>query len=601
MSLRAFKLRFRRRLRVQRLQLEELGQQTEQGLERNLFRRLERLGEVRRFVAEWLLLVMLLGGGLVLQLYGLSSYYQTVHPAPGGSYTEGILGSFTNANPLYATSPVDSAVSKLLFAGLYTYDAHNQLVGDLAAGPWTMDERGTTYTVHLKPHLTWQDGYPLTAEDVLYTYQVIQNPDAQSPLNPSWQGIKVAAVDPLTITFTLPNPLSPFPYSMTNGIIPKHLLGSEAMSDMRTLSFNTTRPVGAGPFAWRALEVKGTSLENREEQIALTPFAHYQGGAPKLDSFVIHSFRDKNHLIDSLKRQEITAAVGLDEVPAALKDDKKLIAYNLPLTAAVMTFFRAGADNLGDVNVRQALVRAVDQSVIINQLDYPAAAVREPLLRTQLGYNPAYMQAGYDPAAAAALLDKAGWQLGADHLRHKGGKPLQFKLTIKDSHEYKKVAASLAKQWRAVGVEAQIMPASDDSAFQTTLSSHSYDAVLYGISLGTDPDVFVYWDSTQADLRSANRLNFSEYKSKMADAALEAGRTRADPSLRAIKYQPFLQAWQADAPALALYQPRFLYLSYTTVYGLDEHAINADIDRFTNVQNWQIRTTRSSDNPVTSR
>jgi hypothetical protein len=71
---------------------------------------------------------------------------------------------------------------------------------------------------------------------------------------------------------------------------------------------------------------------------------------------------------------------------------------------------------------------------------------------------------------------------------------------------------------------------------------------------------------------------------------LEAGRTRLGDRLRAIKYKPFLKAWQHDAPALGLYQPRLLYVSHTRIYGLDETPINTDAGRFHDVQNWMIRT-----------
>jgi hypothetical protein len=140
-----------------------------------------------------------------------------------------------------------------------------------------------------------------------------------------------------------------------------------------------------------------------------------------------------------------------------------------------------------------------------------------------------------------------------------------------------------------VGVDVQVVLQSGTD-FQTTLSSHGYDALLYGISIGKDPDVYVYWDSRQADPRSESRLNFSEWRSTIADDALQAGRTRADMSLRAIKYQPFLQAWRDEAPALGMYQPRSLYIARLKVYGLSEHPINAEVERFTNVHNWMIRT-----------
>jgi ABC-type transport system substrate-binding protein len=115
---------------------------------------------------------------------------------------------------------------------------------------------------------------------------------------------------------------------------------------------------------------------------------------------------------------------------------------------------------------------------------------------------------------------------------------------------------------------------------------------LYGISIGADPDVFVYWDSSQADIRASNRLNFSEYKNATADTSLETGRTRTDPALRTIKYRPFLQAWQQDYPALGLYQPRLLYLTSGTVGGLHDTVVNTPANRYNNVTNWEVRQAR---------
>jgi peptide/nickel transport system substrate-binding protein len=191
------------------------------------------------------------------------------------------------------------------------------------------------------------------------------------------------------------------------------------------------------------------------------------------------------------------------------------------------------------------------------------------------------------------MLDAAGWKVGPKGIRVKNNLPLSFKLFAPANAEYSRVGRMLQQQWRAVGADAQLT-FQGTTDFDNTLAYHTYDALLYGIAIGNDPDVFVYWDSTQADVRSHNRLNFSEYKSNTADAALEAGRTRDEPTLRAIKYQAFLQAWQADAPALGLYQPRFLYVTRGPVYGLNEHAINADVERYTNVQNWMIRFVRTS-------
>lgn len=587
MQLRRLKVRFNRDWRKRQKQVESFGQQAETLVERNFFRRFDRLAKVKRFVLTWMLLVLLLVSSVVAETRSLSGYYQTLQPTPGGIYTEGIVGSYTNANPLYATDEVDQTISRLIFAGLLTYNDKNQLVGDLADS-WQSENDGMQYTLHLRPNLKWQDGQPLTADDIAFTIHVIQSPDAESPLISSWQGVNVSVINSQTVMFTLPNPLASFPYSLTTGIIPEHILKNVPMDEMRSISFNTTHPIGAGPFALKQIQVNGDTPQTQEEQVALRPFAKYWAGEPKLDSFVVHSFGDDQHMEGSFNKGNLSAMVGLDNLPASLAHNASVQSYQMPLTAANYVFFNTSEGVLADSKVRQALVQDSNVLSIIDHLSYPTMPVDEPLLRSQIGYNPAYRQAGYNMTAAAATLTADGWVPGSNGIRYKNGEPLTFDLFAQNTPEFTQVTNTLSKAWHqlGVGVNVYLQSATD---LRPTIESHSYDALLYGISIGVDPDVYAYWDSSQADVRSAERLNFSSYSSPTADTALEAGRTRLDPALRVIKYQPFLKAWQQDAPALGLYQPRFLYVTHGTVYGLNEHTINIDTDRFDNVQNWEIR------------
>jgi peptide/nickel transport system substrate-binding protein len=588
MRLRLIRLRFRRRLRKGRNQVGDLSSQTEKHFDRHFVKRLGNLTmPVRRFVVAWVLLLVILIGALFVQNLALSGYYQKLRPVPGGIYNEGILGTFTNANPMYATNDVDTSVSRLLFAGLLTYDGHNQLAGDLASG-YSVNATGTEYTVHLKPHLTWQDGQPLTSADVVFTYQSIQNPDAQSPLRSSWENITITAPDTHTVVFKLPGTLASFPYNMTNGIVPKHILAGIPAANLRSADFNTVHPVGAGPFAWQAIQVTGNDPSVAQEQIALVPFSGYARGAPKLRELIIHAYVSKAKLIQAFQSGQLTGAAGLSNVPSSAKKVRSLEVHSPLLTAANMVFFKTSSGVLSDVHVRQALVDGTNRQAIIKKLGYPSRIVNEPLLMGQLGYDPALAQAGYSPSAARKQLNKDGWKAGKGGIRVKDGHNLSFTLTAADTPEYRSVTRELYQQWKNIGVQLKV-ELQDNSDFHNTLTYHNYDAVLYGISIGTDPDVFVYWDSSQADVRSSNRLNLSEYKNVIADSALEAGRSRLEPGLRQIKYKPFLQEWQKDYPALGLYQPRFLYLTDGPVAGLSDHAINSSAGRFNNVQNWEIR------------
>lgn len=586
--------RLSHRFRKGQRQVEGFGSQAEEHIEQHLVKRFNRLTPVRRFIFSWLALMALLIIGLVIQNVALNGYYQTIEPVPGGIYNEGVRGRFTNASPLYATSDADTTVSRLIFAGLLKPDSHGHLVGDLASG-YKVDDHGMTYTLKLKPHLTWQDGQPLTSRDVVFTFQQIQNPDTGSPLQSSWQGIEVTAPDPATVVFKLPDALASFPYNLTTGIVPEHLLAKIPAADLRSADFNTVHPIGAGPFAWQAVEVSDTSdPQSMREQIALVPFGNYSGGKPKLQKFVVQAFASQSQLIDAFKSKQLTAVAGLNQVPTKTQHDSNVVQHNLLLRAATMVFFKTSSGLLSDQQVRQALVKATDSKQIIKSLGYDTHEVKEPLLLGQLGYDPSLAQPAFDLAAAQKQLNDDGWMAGKNGVRSKDGKPLIFTLTAADTPENRMVTRDLREQWGAAGVKLNVQ-LQNSNDFQSTLTSHSYDAVLSGIGIGVDPDVFVYWDSSQADIRSSHRLNLSEYKSPTADTALEAGRTRIDPALRVIKYKPFLQAWQQDAPAVGLYQPRFLYLTNGLVAGLGDSAISAPTDRFINVQNWEIRQAKVTD------
>lgn len=584
---RTTKLRWRRRFRKSRKQVEDIGANAEQGIEIHFFRRLGRLTGVWRFAAGWLVLLLLLAIGTVLQTRALGQYYKTLQPTSGGTFTEGIIGSFTSANPLYATSAPDSSVANLVFSGLMKHDRDNKLIPDLAESV-SVDKSGRIYTVKLRRNVKWHDGQPFTAKDVAFTYEMIRNPDARSPLFNTWKDIKVIAQDSSTLTFELPNVLSTFQESLTNGIVPRHLLKSVEPSQLRTNKFNTVEPIGTGPFRWDKLEVAGTTQESRQEIIGLTPNVDFYRQPPKISKFIIRTFRDEKQMIHAYEEGELTSMVGLTSVPDNVREVSDFQEYNLPLTGAVMVFFNTSKPPMDDARVRRAIVQSIDVPQAIQGLARPMKAVRGPLLDTHIGFNQKLTQLPADTGQASKDLDKAGWKKDVSGIRKKAGQELTFTLYAQNTSDYSTISAYLQKAWKNMGIVVDVR-LQDDTDIQGTVSRHDYGALLHGISMGTDPDVFAYWHSSQASPSSPSRLNFSEYKSKEADAALEAGRTRLDPRVRAIKYQPFLKAWREDAPALALYQPTFLYVTRGRIYNFEPKSINSITNRYANVEDWMIR------------
>lgn len=587
---RATKLRWRRKFRRSQKQVETATVQAEQGLENYFFKRFNRLGSVKRFVFGWITLLVVLSIGVVMQTQALSPYYQTIQPAQGGILTEGVLGNFTTANPLYAVGPVDTSVSRLVFASLLKQNGQNQLINDMAFEVKS-DERNIQHTVTLRDDIYWHDGKKVVADDVVFTYQVIQNPDAKSPLRANWVNVKIEKIDDKAVRFTLPHPLASFPHLLTNGILPQHVLGDIPPSQLRTSDFNTTSPTGSGPFKWDSIQISGQTPETREEQIGLSAFEKYHDGKPDLTRMIIKAVPTPERLQDQFNDRQVDTMVGLEKVPDNIQANGGVSEYEIPINGQVMIFLKTSNDVLKDKAVRQAIAKATNRDEILRGLGYAVIAANGPLLKSHLGYQEDLKQLAYNPTEANALLDQNGWAKNDKGVRQKDGLPLVFQLYSRNNSEYAFITQTLQRQWREVGVDIEVI-LQDDTDLQSTLALHSYDALLYGITVGPDPDVYAYWHSSQADVRASNRLNFSEFKSKTADIALESGRTRADAGLRAAKYRPFIQAWQDEAPAIALYQPRFLYISRGKIYGLNAKVVNTATDRYSNVQHWRVRTER---------
>lgn len=578
----------RNSLKKRKMNATTLAEGASKHIDKHVIGRYSSLREIRRFILGWITLITTLVLVVVLQTTALRQYYLETRPVDGGVYSEGIVGTFSNANPIYATDVVDMSVSKLLFASLLTYNSKNELVGDLAE-KWTSDERGKEYTITLKP-AKWHDDTPLTSEDIVYTFNMIKNPDARSPFNQSWRGIAIKAVDERTVTFTLPSPLASFPHSLTIGILPKHILGSIEPQQLRSSEFNTRNPIGAGPYSWVGVTTINQDV-SEEQEINVKRFNDYHRGQPHIESITLRTFSSDERMLDAYRSRTIGAVAGVSPEQLTVTDSFNYLA-EFPLLSASYIFLNTKDELLADKKVRQGLLHATNTNELLREIGYSVIPVRSPILSGQIGYRSDIQQIALDRARSEQLFEEAGWVFDPkkpdDTIRKKGDKTLEIKILAISTPENGRLTRALQEQWSAVGASAQIeLVDAEEVEKRQSLQLHDYQAVLYTINIGHDPDVYAYWHSTQA---TNGRLNYSNYASDVSDAALDAARTRVDEALRAAKYEPFLNAWRTDAPAIGLYQPRYVVMSRGDIYGRTATPLSIPSDRFYNVHEWYVTT-----------
>lgn len=551
---------------------------------RFLTRRWTNVRDVGRHTAGWLVLVGLLIVLATLQTTWFAKAYMEQAPAEGGTYAEGVIGQLDTINPLFASTPAEISASKLIFSGLLKYDRDSQLQPDIASS-WSVSADGKTYEVKLRNDVYWQDGVKLTADDVVFTTQLIQNAAVKAVQYGTLAGVKVEKIATDEVRFILPAVYSPFAQALTFGIVPEHLLKDVKPADLRENDFGR-KPVGTGPFVFQQLQI----IDPDHHRLVLHMVAndHYYEGDVRLNRFQLHTYEDRDTLKKALVTNEINAALGLgaDQIGDVLQRGD-FEAASSALSDGVFALFNNDQPLLKDLAVRQALVLATNRQALLAVVHERGILLNGPLPVSFVAGETA-SEAPYDRKTAETKLDAAGWKL-VNGIRQKDGTKLELSVVAPRSGDYKLILEELAAQWKAVGVSVRMQLADTETIASDYLQSRSYDVLLYELSIGADPDVYAYWHSSQAN---AKGLNFANYRSGLADDALSSARARLDSTLRTAKYKTFYEQWIKDAPAIALYQPLLSYVTTVNSTSIEKGDSVADAAmRYQNVDRWAVSQT----------
>jgi len=555
---------------------------TQRHASRFILRRIENVRLVMTEIMIWLAAIALLIAGLGIQYSWNSQGSKKDGAKSGGVYVEGVIGNISTLNPLLAASEPEQAVSRLLFSSLYNYDVTGALHTDLAESMTVKDDK--VYTIKLR-NAVWHDGKKLTAEDVVYTINLIKNPQVRSPLRVNWLDISARAIDDSTVEFMLPAVYAGFSHALTFPVIPKHILQSVSPSSMREADFSSN-PVGSGPFAVKRVQTSESTSST--DVVRMEPNTKYYGAVSTLSRLELRAYGNESLLVKAVNSGEVSAASGLSLSAADNIKSKQYSTKHWLLNKGVYLLMNNRSQTLQDARVRQALRYATDTSSIRATVGDNVARLDTPILQSQIAQKlPAAPDYSLDKAKA--LLKEAGWTYNQGQWKGKDGRPLAVAVTTSSGRdEYKKIVDALKQQWSKLGVDVQLREIDTSSTttsfVQSVLQPRDYDALLYELELGADPDVFAYWHSSQA---SASGYNFANYSNRTVDNDLVGGRSRTNSALRAAKYIQFVNQWLNDAPAIGLYQSVGSYVLNNGASIVEPRgSLNTMNDRYADVTTW---------------
>jgi len=374
---------------------------------------------------------------------------------------------------------------------------------------------------HIRPGVKFQDGHLVGADDVRFTYDAIMDPKNLSPLLSVYEPVKtVDVIDPLTIKIIYKRLYSPALSTWSIGILPKHLLDSQALKkeavrfgkDPKTFSLRQSafnrHPVGCGPFKFQTWK--------SDQYIILDRFLDYWEGPPNYHQYVYR-------IIPDPLTQEMEFYAGtLDSYNVEphqvkrLEKDPRFQHFSGLSFGYTYIGYNERRKPFDDPRVRQALGMAIDIDKIIKYVLYgQGERITGPFVEQTDYYDHKIKPLPYDPQGAVKLLEAAGWKRNKAGRLEKNGKPLEFTLITNNGNELRKAILAIAQDaWKQIGIDVHTDILEWSVFIQERINKLDFDAVVLGWGMDIQPDLFQIWHSSQTH---PYQLNFVGFKNKNAD------------------------------------------------------------------------------------
>jgi len=403
-----------------------------------------------------------------------------------------------------------------------------------------------TIVFHLDPRARWQDGQPITADDVVYTFEVYRDTMTNSPFRVNLDQIaEVTREDSLTVAFHFRRNYPEQLYDATNHmrVIPKHILDSIPHERLASSAFARDPAVGAGPFRFGHWEAGA--------ELAVEADTTWFLGRPHLDRIVWRVMPDVSAAVSALLSGEADAIEVIpqrDELERARRaPDLQLIPYASPFLAGIL--FNVRRPPFNDRNVRRAMATLIDRETVVRSIFGPAAEVPIGSVSRMVWISEAPVRPVVrDTAGAARMLDSLGWRRGADGMRSRAGRTLTFTVIVPSSSQGRQNAAAIVQQQlREAGIDMQIQPL-DYQVFADRGRRGNFDASFFSWTLDPSPAFLgQFWGSRAIGADNISGYNSPAFDSLFASAVSAPTRTEALP-----RWQAVLDLLNDDAPAVFL-------------------------------------------------
>ena len=490
-------------------------------------------------------------------------------------------GDWDTFMPMNTTNSGADNVIELMFDRLMVINTDGTFEPRLADS-WETNEAQDKITYHLNENAKWQDGEPVTAEDVVYSAQVASSSEYnylrrirmqyfagtdETGCETSTDSIEVAALDDHTVEFTLKAPMDPaIIYALVNRdfyIMPKHLLDSISDADLVNDAF-WQKPIGSGPCIFDSME-SGVSIEFKANK-------DYYLGAPDFDRLVFKKVQSSN-LLSGLMSGDIDVLSGNSQIPLAdwetAKNTKGIVTKSVPTFAYQYMAMNTARDYLTE-DVRHAISLAINRQVIVDQLLQGEARIAiGPLAEDHPYFDEKLLPIEYDPEKAKSMLEAAGWDSNRE-----------LQVLVSTGNEVREKSAILIQQdLQKIGIKTKIQTL-DFPTLLTNARNGDYDLCFIGSAGSVDPSESV------PNVTAGYMNNFAQLSDPTLGQIGESGAKEITFEARKKIYDQYQEELFKQMPMAFLYHTNDLFAYNEKLENVREGAIDYNINK--NVWEWKV-------------
>ena len=477
-------------------------------------------------------------------------------------------------NPLLIRDAPAQTVCSLVCETLARRDLDTMEFGPGLATDWEISADRLTYTFHLNPLARFSDREPVTAEDVAFTFRMLRNERLRGQAGAAFLEdlTEVRAVDPLTVRFTFSRPyFLAFAAIADRYIVPRHVYGTANPAEGQPKDLL----VGSGPFV---VEEKTFSLTG--DAIVLKRNEDYWDRAhvPALDAVEFRIVPGDERAFQLLKTNGVHMMYLSPEQYREMEADENFLKYHrlFRYYAPHLGYVYIGWNNrrgpFSDARVRRAMTRLAPRRKMVSEIYMGLARVVEvPFWSDGPQYPPEVVPEPFDPAAAEALLDEAGWTLDvASGLRRKAGQPFRATLlALQAENRHNTLVGFLTREAKRVGLDIAVEWVTL-AEMQARMEARDFDALLLGWTTAREIDPYLLWHSSQTRAGGLNLVGFADPE---ADRLTETIRHELDSQKRNDLCHDLARLLAREQPYTMLLEPEALVAVSAKFQGLRRYRL----------------------------